>query len=313
MISIIVPIYRVEQYLEQCIESILAQTCEDIEIILVDDGSPDRCGAICDVRAAEDGRIRVIHRENAGVSAARNAGLDIARGEYIGFVDPDDWIAPQMYKRMLDSMKVSGADLAVCGYAYCGEDGKTDEKCLYQVRPEEQLDQREVMHRMGDIPPTIRHVVWNKLFRRKLLRDIRFPEAYSASEDVWFLTDYLMKTNRAVCVHEPLYFNRVREGSATHGGLEIHQLAQSFRANEYMYDRITEAYPELKPASQAFCLDVMTLKYNEARRQFRSGKTNSAEDADDLRRMRQTIHTEAFRALRNEKIYWKTRIAYLAI
>ena len=96
MISIIVPIYRVERYLEQCIESMLAQTCRDIEVILVDDGSPDRCGSICDARSAEDGRIRVIHRENAGVSAARNAGLDAARGEFIGFVDPDDWFAPQM-------------------------------------------------------------------------------------------------------------------------------------------------------------------------------------------------------------------------
>ena len=116
MISIIVPIYNVEKYLRRCIDSILGQTYRDLEVILVDDGSPDGCGAICDAYAEKDVRVTVIRQKNAGVSAARNAGLACARGEWIGFVDPDDFIVPNMYQEMLDAINVTGAELAVCGY-----------------------------------------------------------------------------------------------------------------------------------------------------------------------------------------------------
>ena len=115
ILSIIVPVYNVENYLPKCIESILAQTFRDFELILVDDGSPDCCPAICDEYAAKDSRIAVIHQQNTGVSVARNAGLDRARGKYIGFVDPDDWIAPEMYEEMIAYIEKSNADLAVCG------------------------------------------------------------------------------------------------------------------------------------------------------------------------------------------------------
>ena len=137
MISIIVPAYKVELFLEQCIESILAQTCQDIEVLLVDDGSPDQCGVICDSWATRDQRIRVIHQDNAGVAAARNAALNLAKGEYVGFVDPDDWIAPGMYGKMLECIEKYNADIVVCGYTYCSEAGETDEMRPYVRRPEE--------------------------------------------------------------------------------------------------------------------------------------------------------------------------------
>ena len=309
MISIIVPVYKVELFLEQCIESILAQTCHELEVLLVDDGSPDRCGAICDSYAERDRRIRVIHQENAGVSAARNAGLSAARGEYIGFVDPDDWIAPEMYEKLLTCMDKYSTDMAVCGYTYCSEAGEPDETRSYAFRPEECLNRKETMRRMADIPPSLRHVVWNKLFRRNLIGEIRFPEDYHASEDVIFLTDCLLKAGNVACVHEPLYYNRVRRGSATHGGLSIQELRHSFQAHEYMYRSIAEAYPELKDVSQAFCLDVMMLKYNEACR--KPPAERSAEENCDLHRMRKMIRREAVKALLNRKIYWKTRMSYL--
>ena len=114
-ISIIVPIYRVEPYLPRCLDSIVGQTYRHLEIILIDDGSPDGCGAICDDYAARDGRIRVIHQPNQGVSAARNAGLDAATGEWIGWVDGDDWIELDMYEYLLEGVLGAGADIAVCG------------------------------------------------------------------------------------------------------------------------------------------------------------------------------------------------------
>ena len=113
-ISVIVPVYKVEPYLRKCLDSIINQTYRNLQIILVDDGSPDNCGAICDEYASKDSRIEVIHQENGGVSAARNAGLKLAAGDYIGWVDSDDWIEPDMYAYMLENMQKYEADIAVC-------------------------------------------------------------------------------------------------------------------------------------------------------------------------------------------------------
>lgn len=311
MISIIVPIYNVEKYLPQCLDSLVSQTYRDIEIILVDDGSPDRCPEICDSYAKEDARITVIHQQNAGVSSARNTGIRIAKGEYVGFVDPDDWVSPEMYDAMLRAMLSSQADLAVCGYAYCHEDGSVNKSREYQRRAVETLTQKEIMRRMSDIPPTIRHAVWNKLFRQKLLKEIAFPEDLQSSEDVWFLTEYLLKIKSAVIVHEPYYYNRKRGGSATHGGLSVHSLAKSFKAHDFMYQSIVSAYPDLKNYSQAFLLDVYLLKYQAAKEKSESGASFSPSDAADLKRMRNALHAEAWRGLFNREIYWKTRLAYL--
>lgn len=123
MLSIIVPVYDVERYLPKCIDSVLAQTFTDFELILVEDGSPDNCPALCDAAATKDARIRVIHQKNGGLSAARNAGLDAARGAWIGFVDSDDYIAPEMYEALYKAVQSTGADLALCDYAEVDETG----------------------------------------------------------------------------------------------------------------------------------------------------------------------------------------------
>ena len=113
-ISVIVPVYKVEPYLRKCLDSIVNQTYRNLEIILVDDGSPDNCGRICDEYAERDNRIRVIHQKNGGVSSARNEGLKIASGDWIGWVDSDDWIEPDMFEYLLENAKKSKADIAVC-------------------------------------------------------------------------------------------------------------------------------------------------------------------------------------------------------
>ena len=113
-ISVIVPVYKVEPYLRKCLDSIAGQTYQNLEIILVDDGSPDSCGSICDEYAVQDKRVRVIHKENGGVSSARNAGLAAATGDWIGWVDSDDWIEPDLYSYMLEKVREYGADIAVC-------------------------------------------------------------------------------------------------------------------------------------------------------------------------------------------------------
>ncbi|MCF0156053.1 MAG: glycosyltransferase, partial [Veillonella sp.] len=131
-ISVIVPIYNVEPYIHQCVDSIINQTYKDLEIILVDDGSPDNCGKICDEYAAKDDRVKVIHRPNGGLSAARNSGLDVATGEYIAFVDSDDYIACNMYSDMMEFMLKHKLDIVVCSSYRVKNSKIKEEKYTYE-------------------------------------------------------------------------------------------------------------------------------------------------------------------------------------
>ena len=314
MISIIVPVYKVEKYLPRCIESILNQTYKDLELILIDDGSPDNCPQICDEYAKKDSRIVVLHQKNKGVSAARNAGLNLAKGEYIGFVDPDDFVVPEMYETMSGEMERQQVELAICGYDYFDENGNVDIKRLYKSRENELLTQKEIMNRFSDMPPSIRHGVWNKLFKKNLLHEIRFIEGLHSSEDVFFLNEYVLRVKKAVMIHQPFYKNTVREGSATHGGLSIESLADSFRAHDKMYNDVIQYYPELKNRSLAFLLDVCTLKYNEAKN--KADQINNSDKVQvniRLKNMRIYIKKMAIQAVFDREIYWKTRIYYLLL
>lgn len=168
-ISVIVPVYKVEPYLHRCLDSILMQTYRELEIILVDDGSPDNCGAICDEYAVMDDRIVVIHQQNAGVSAARNAGLDIAAGEYIGFVDPDDWIEPDMYEYLMQAIVTHDADIASCAFSRDSDDATLlcEQIDTVVTGPEAismLIGRKEIVE-----------VVWNKIYRADLWKELRFP------------------------------------------------------------------------------------------------------------------------------------------
>lgn len=314
MISIIVPIYKVEKYLPRCIESLTTQTYSDLEIILVDDGSQDRCGRICDEYAARDKRIIVIHQQNAGVSAARNAGLEAASGEYIGFCDPDDWAAPDMYEELLYAMNDFLADLSICGYNYYDESYHVDERRIYEEKATELLNQKTLMDRMADMPPSIRHGVCNKLFRNNLLHGMKFDETLKSSEDLKFLDEYILKVKKTAVVHKPLYQNLIRSSSATHGGLSVQSLADSFAIHEQMYQMAVDTYPELKDRALAFLMDVFVLKYNEAKRSFLKLPTREQATVEpQLEEMRRSIHRYAWHALTDREIWWKTRIAYLIL
>lgn len=309
-ISIIVPIYNVEKYLPKCIESILAQTYRNLELILVDDGSPDNSPKICDEYAKKDDRIIVIHKPNGGVSSARNAGLDRATGKYIGFVDPDDYITGDMYAFMIDGMEKSGANMAICGYDYINENGKVERP--YNVRENELLTQKQFMSMQFDMPPTVRHGVVNKLFIAEIFKEIRFPEGLHSSEDVYVLTECAKRLTKAVFIHQPLYKNLLRSGSATHGGLKIEDLAASFNAHEKMHIDSTSLYPEIKSHSIAFLMDVCVLKYNEAKQKAVILDSEQREEVKEhLKYMRKFIKRYAISAMLCKEIYWKTRITYL--
>lgn len=314
MISIIVPVYNVENFLPKCIESLIRQTYKDIEIILIDDGSPDRCGFICDEYAINDKRIRVIHQTNSGVSAARNAGLAVAKGEYIGFCDPDDFCAVDMYECMLSAMENYKVDLVACGYNYYSELYELDTTRCYLVKNDELMTREDVFSKLSDMPPTIRHGVVTKLFRRSLMDGLKFDMRLKSAEDANFLLDYLQRAKKAVFIHQPFYMNLVRQGSATHGGLNIQSLKDSFKVHERMYLDTIKVSSKLKGHALAFLLDVCTLKYNESKLRIAGmPMNNDTKTSELLRFMRSFIRKKAVSALTCSNINWKTKIYYMLL
>lgn len=174
LISIIVPVYGVEAYLGRCMESLLSQTYENIEIILVDDGSPDNCPALCDAYGLQDTRVQVIHQENAGLSGARNTGLCAARGKYVAFVDSDDYVATDYIKALYELIVESESDISQCRFAYVsGEALKSGKSRSYKVYRGESL--MEQLYGPEE-EATYFVVAWNKLYRRELFQEIRYPK-----------------------------------------------------------------------------------------------------------------------------------------
>lgn len=210
-ISVIVPVYKVEPYLQKCIDSILAQTFRDIEVILVDDGSPDNCPAICDAAAEKDERVRVIHQKNGGLSAARNAGLDIARGEWIGFVDSDDYIAPEMYRTLYQLAQEHHADLAICGVQLIDE----QDKPLKEPPSAPKLfvlDQEQAIARIYTQPF---HLAYNKMYKKEIFKTLRYPIG-RLNEDSFVIPSVLEQITTAVYTQQQLYGYRQRTGSIMH-------------------------------------------------------------------------------------------------
>lgn len=206
-LSIIVPVYNVEPYLKRCIDSILAQTYTDFEVILVDDGSKDTSGAICDAYAKQDNRIIVIHKENRGLSSARNAGLDVAKGELIGFVDSDDTIIPTMYENLVESLDGQDLDL-VCGDTCTVRNGREKTKWLYENN--RVFLGREAL--LENLSGKLDNSVWNKVYKKSLFDEIRFTEGIHF-EDVRIMYLLLDKAKRVGYVKEAVYFYMKRKDS----------------------------------------------------------------------------------------------------
>ncbi len=201
LISIIVPIYQVELYLEKCIDSIINQTYKNLEIILIDDGSPDRCGAICDEYAGKDSRIRVIHQKNGGLSAARNAGLDIAKGDYIQFVDSDDWIEPEACETVLTIAEEQHADIVCFGFCWLLPTGETT---LVSVNSSSEIEEAAVIKQLICKKSVIRNFAWNKLFVRKLFDGVRFPVGRTY-EDICVTYQLVHKADKIYATKAILY------------------------------------------------------------------------------------------------------------
>ena len=212
-ISVIVPIYKVERYIYKCIESICNQSYSNLEILLIDDGSPDYCGAICDEFAKKDSRIKVFHIQNSGQSHARNVGLSVATGDFIGFVDGDDWIHEDMYERLLTTAIEKRADIVECNFI--GRKEKLPDKIEEGIKVV--LDTHDAIIRQLDWSITSRYPstsVWSKLFRRICIEGLFFPDG-KIHEEFSFLCEAFLNADKYVYFNKCLYERTLRDDSTT--------------------------------------------------------------------------------------------------
>lgn len=232
LLSIIVPVYKVEKYLSACLDSILVQTYANFELIVIDDGSPDGCADICESYAARDQRVRVIHQQNAGLAAARNRGLDEAKGELIGFVDSDDTISPDMYSVLYEALSASKADICVCNYRCVDEMGHPVGEEDLPIKDEVIVGVSAIIKKLEEDKNWFWVTAWNKLYRRELLESLRFPQG-KLHEDEFIIHHILVRCNKAACVSEALYIYLKRGGSITGSSFTLNRLD----AAEALFDR----------------------------------------------------------------------------
>ena len=223
LISVIIPVYKVEAYLTACVESVLAQTYQKIEIILVDDGSPDNCPRMCDEFAARDSRVRVIHKENGGLSSARNAGIDVARGEYLAFLDSDDLWTPVFLERLYTALTKTGADFAVCLFRrFQGEPPKE----LPTAMETAGLSQREAFECLFNIRNENMVIASNKLYKRKIFDRIRYPQGI-LHEDEAVIHEVIGIAERVAWVEEAHYLYRETPNSITTSRFAVKRLDET--------------------------------------------------------------------------------------
>ncbi len=287
-ISIIIPVYKVELYLPKCLESIINQTYKNLEIILVDDGSPDNCGKICDSYAEKDSRIKVIHKKNAGVARARNDGIEAATGDYISFIDSDDWIAENAYEVLYKGLKENNAECAVGG-------------CVTVIDKEGELAPQEGTRRtLGciDAKEAMKGVllngsaVWNRLFKREVFKEVRFPLDRINDDEVVALHAYA-ECKKIVFLDADTYFYRIRSNSITTSKFSIRNVDCYYNSVENLAF-VTKVCPELVPCGEFKMIKALLYCYVNV---FRMEKSEQRKEL--LKKLKADIKTNKKTALKN--------------
>ncbi len=301
LVSVIVPIYKVEKYLPRCVDSIIAQKYSNLEILLVDDGSPDKSGEIAEQYAEKDPRIHVIHKKNGGLSDARNAGIDVALGEYLVFIDSDDFIHPEMISRMIDAVQQTSSDIAVCAVRSVKEDAPMpEERGDDEITVIEGIDKRTEYIFEKHI--TEFNVAWNKLYPARFFKEIRYPFG-KIHEDEFTTWKVLEMANRIVYIGEPLYFY-VQRGTSIMG--------EKFNMNRFSrleaYDEKLEHYLSIDRRAwfekTLFLYRDLLLKYaNEIRK-------NGLDEAL-LKKYRQHYKQWVLKSFMKLPVSFKKKLGYL--
>ena len=278
LVSVILPVYGVEAYLERCVDGVLAQTYRNLEVILVDDESPDRCPAICDAYAAADPRVRVIHQKNAGLSGARNTGIDAARGEYLAFIDSDDYVTHDFIARLYQALEETGSDLAMCKWKYVKGGPVPDEE--HDTGAVTAYSGREMMANLY-IPDGAYYVVaWNKLYKRELFQGLRFPLGRIHEDEA---TTYRVydRIGKAAVVDACLYGYFVGNDSITRGKFSRKRLDWAWAVRERLtfLEERKDKYAQVLPAAWKALADGCIALYFKCVREL----PDSGEEQELLR------------------------------
>ena len=246
-ISVIIPVYNVEKYLHQCIDSVIHQTYRNLEIIVVDDGSTDNCSKICDDYANNDKRIKVVHKENGGVSSARNTGLALATGDWIGWLDSDDWVEPDMYEYLLKNAILYDSDVSICSqyeyYKNCRRIIGWDQiKVLNTEKALELLMKNDNMQ----------NILWDKLWKRTLFEDITFPVGRTY-EDLAVIYRLFEKAEKLVCLPKPKYNHRQRTGSIM-ADISLANRINHYISSKERCEEFQTRWPQFRPYLEGQCV-----------------------------------------------------------
>lgn len=294
LVSVIIPIYRVEQYLRQCIESVLSQRYSDIEVILVDDGSPDGCGAICDEYAGRDPRVTVIHKENGGLSSARNAGIDIARGRYLAFVDSDDYVSDLFISDMMDEIDSNPElDMVMSMFYNVISDENGSDCTMEAVSVKGELRDSYtgddiIRNRLSEMRiPYI--LAWNKLYRCGLFDNVRYEDG-AVHEDELIFRSIMERCSHIAVIDKPLTYHRIRQDSIMTGcSAKNAGCALRWMNEEIEYYRKRKLYGQLHRLEHMMCSRYVSDKRHmdaELREQYRDSFKRAVKDmlhAGDVR------------------------------
>lgn len=251
LITIIIPIYQVEKYLRKCIDSVLSQTYKNLEIILVDDGSTDSSPEICEYYQKKDSRIKVIHKENGGLSDARNAGMKIATGKYIGFIDSDDYIKSDMYQVLYENIVKTNADISICDFLAIKE---SDANYNREERKQDINEYNTIEALRLLIENKIRSYAWNKLYKRELLEGIQFPKG-KKMEDLAVMYKIFEKAEKVVYTNKTEYYYLQRSSSIL-GNIDMQLTNDLYEFVTERYQYIIRKYPELRES-----LNIDRIRY----------------------------------------------------
>lgn len=311
LISIIVPVYKTEKFLTNCINSILAQTYRNIELILIDDASPDHCGQICDAYAALDTRVHVIHlKNNRGQGGARNCGLDASKGDYIMFVDSDDYIASNMCEYLLNLSGNGNFDISICGFFFRYPDGK----CISIRNIHKEMSGYEAAWEYFE-KNNIATVLWNKLYKRELFWGkttiLYFPENERFEDH--FMTYRLLYRAKKINVGEsPLYYYVQRQGSVTHSFRDDDIIYHAHYIFDYYKWADSEA-PEFRPVVEYRCLRLFNSLVRDSMKSKNWSKTKKILKKlnDEILEQTHSVFLERKLARKSFRIYWLMKLHLL--
>lgn len=261
IISVVVPIYKVEKYLKECVDSILHQTYTNIEILLIEDGSPDNCPKICNEYAESDSRVKVIHKENGGLSDARNVGIENATGKYLVFVDSDDVIDITMIEKLYLNLTKYNADISECEYIFTKQIPKKLEVKQIQIDKYNNIEALNSMYECGGC----KVVAWNKMYKKELFNDIKFPIG-KFHEDVFTTYKLLFSVNKVVHSNEILYFYRNRNDSIVNQFNEKRlDVCEAFNEINLFYTKINQKELVIKNIRNALNTLLRFYTYTSSR------------------------------------------------